>query len=358
MNQNTQSAFSCIYSPNVPELLKSLNISLAITTYQAGKVIFLSANSDNSMRQLPRDFERAMGMAIKDNKMAIAVKNELVVLSNAPSLAVNYPTKPNFYDSFWVPRASYYTGFVDIHDIDWDKNGKLWAVNTLFSSIDTIDDNYSFTPQWKPPFIKEYSSADFCHLNGMAMVNGMPKYVTMFGKTTTPKGWRDGVQTDGLIMDIETNEIVVDKLSMPHSPRWFDNNLYCLLSATGELIKVDIQHKTYEVITNLNGFVRGMAKCGDYVFIGLSKMRKTSSIFRDLPITKNEINCGVEIVHLPTGNRVGSISYLNSVEEIYDVQIVSNSIRPGILNNLNPIHKDALHTPSASFWAIKDGNKV
>jgi hypothetical protein len=34
--------FSCTYSPQIPELLQKLNCSLAITTYQAGKVIFIS----------------------------------------------------------------------------------------------------------------------------------------------------------------------------------------------------------------------------------------------------------------------------------------------------------------------------
>jgi uncharacterized protein (TIGR03032 family) len=343
--------FACTYSPNVPELLTQLNCSIAITTYQAGKLIFLSPQGVNAMRQLPRDFEKAMGLVISDNRMAIATKDEVVILANAPLLAKEYPVKPEFYDAFFVPRASYYTGAIDIHDLEWSKDGELWAVNTLFSCLVTINDVYSFQPQWKPPFIQSLESADFCHLNGMAMVNGKPRYVTMFGQTTTPKGWREAVETNGLIMDIDTNELVAHSLPMPHSPRWFDGQLYCLLSATGELIRVDTSTGKYDIVTRMKGFVRGMAKHGDYLFIGLSRLRQNASVFRDLPVAKDAVHCGIDIVHLPTGAIVGNIRYQQSVEEIYDVQVLAGSLQPGILNHTTAVHRSALHIPGAGFWA-------
>jgi uncharacterized protein (TIGR03032 family) len=348
---NPAPPFSCTYTPNVAELLIQLNCSLAITTYQAGKLIFLSPDGENAMRQLPRDFDKAMGLAVNKNRIALATKEEVVILANAPQLAIGYPVKPNFYDAFYVPRASYYTGSIDIHDMDWDKEGRLWAVNTLFSCLVTIDDAYSFQPRWMPPFIKSLESGDLCHLNGMALVEKMPKYVSMFGQTTTAKGWRNGVETNGLIMDIDNNEIVAHSLPMPHSPRWFNGQLYCLLSATGQLIKIDIATGKYDVITRLKGFVRGMAKQGDYLFIGLSKLRQNASTFRDLAISKDAIYCGVEIIHLPTGANVGNIRYQQSVEEIYDVQIMPDSLRPGILNHTTATHRLALHTSEAGFWA-------
>lgn len=352
--------FACTYTPNVAELLTQLGCSLVITTYQAGKLIFLSPEGPTAMRQLPRDFDKAMGLTIRDNRMALAIKDEVVVLANVPQLAINYPVKPNFYDAFFVPRATYHTGSVDIHDMDWDNQGRLWAVNTLFSCLATIDDTCSFTPQWMPPFIKTLESRDLCHLNGMAMVDGTPKYVSLFGQTNTPKGWRNGVETGGLIMDIDSNEVVAHSLPMPHSPRWFNGQLYCLLSATGELVRIDAGTGRYDVVTRLKGFVRGMAKRGDYLFIGLSKLRQNSSTFRDLAISKDAIYCGVEIVHLPTGANVGHIRYLQSVEEIYDVQVLPGSLRPGILNHTSATHRLALHTPGAVFWgepADVTGNK-
>ncbi|MEO8413986.1 MAG: TIGR03032 family protein [Ginsengibacter sp.] len=347
---NPPPPFTCTYTPNVPELLTQLNCSLAITTYQAGKLIFLSPDGLNAMRQLPRDFDKAMGLAIRNNRMALAIKEEIVVFSNVPQLAIDYPTKPNFYDAFFVPRASYYTGSVDIHDLDWDIDGNLWAVNTLFSCLVTIDDTCSFQPHWMPPFIKTLEAGDLCHLNGMAMVDRKPKYVSLFGQTNTTKGWRNGVETDGVIMDIESNEVVAQSLPMPHSPRWFNGQLYSLLSATGQLVRIDIATGKYDVVTQMKGFVRGMAKRRDYLFIGLSKLRQNASTFRDLAISKEAIYCGVEIIHLPTGANVGNIRYQQSVEEIYDVQVLPDFFRPGILNHTSAIHRLALHTTGAVFW--------
>lgn len=345
--------FSCTYTPNVAELLQQLGCTIAITTYQAGKLIFISSNGPNQLTQLPRDFRKAMGLAVDGRRMAIATYDEVVTLANAKGLARNYPPKPNTYDALYLPRAIYPVGMVDLHDMDWDKQGRLWAVNTRFSCLSIIDDHYSFRPAWKPPFIKTFEPTDLCHLNGMVMVDGAPKYVTMFGQTTTPKGWRPGVQTDGLIMEVPSGEIVAQNLPMPHSPRWINGELYCLLSATGELVKIDRYTGRYDVVTRLSGFVRGMAHIGDYVFVGMSKLRENASVFRDLPITKKAVYCGVEIIHLPTGNPVGHIRYAASVEELYDVQIV-NHLRPGILNHLTEQYKLALNTPDYDFWSVDE----
>ena len=172
--------FSCSYSPNIPELLLQLNCSIALSTYQAGKVIFLSPKDENSLVQLPRNFQKAMGINIKDGKMAVATKDEVLVLVNSPELAKFYPRNPSTYDAMFMPRAAYYTGALDIHDIAWGAGGELFAINTYFSSLIKIDDNYSFTPYWTPPFISALTSEDRCHLNGMAMHNGYPKYVCNF----------------------------------------------------------------------------------------------------------------------------------------------------------------------------------
>ncbi|MFK7932815.1 MAG: TIGR03032 family protein, partial [Saprospiraceae bacterium] len=324
--------------------------SIAISTFQAGKVILFSATDANNLQQLPRSFEKAMGMCVQDRRMAVATKNEVVVLADASGLAKNYAA-PSNYDALYLPRAVYYVGEVDIHDMAWGQQG-LYAVNTRFSCLSLINDQYSFLPIWKPPFITQFTPSDLCHLNGMALgSDGRPKYVTMLGSTTEPKGWRAGVLQDGLVMDVTCNEMVLNHLAMPHSPRLYDGDLYLLLSAKGEIIRANLTNNTYDVVTRLAGFVRGMARRGDYIFVGMSKLRKNASTFRDLPIAEEAIYCGVEIIHLPTGNVVGNIRYQASVEEIYDVQIVPDRTRPSILNHQTDEHKRALNTPQIDFWS-------
>lgn len=341
--------FSCTYSPNVPELLNGLNISLALSTYQAGKVIFLSALNNEKLIQLPRNFEKAMGVAVNGKKMAIASNDELTVLSNASELAQAYPPKPNTYDSLYLPRVTYHTGQLALHDTAWTKQG-LVSVNTNFSCLSAFDDNFSFNPIWQPHFISELHPEDRCHLNGMAVENGRVKYVSALGKSDTPGGWREGKMNGGILMDVAKNEIVIDGLPMPHSPRIYDGKLYALLSAVGELVEIDLVKGEYQTLVNIGSFARGMAKFGEYLFIGTSKLRHNTSSFKDLPIAGTSI-AGISIVYLPYKSIVGKIEYQTSAEEIYDVQVLPGIKRPNIISAKQDMHKQGIVSPQNNYWA-------
>lgn len=351
-NSSTQTPapFSCIYSPNFAEILTKLNCSLAVSTYQAAKLIIISPKNNQQLIQLPRTFPRVMGIAIDGDEMAVATKDEVIYLRNSPELANHYPKSPGVYDAMYIPRATYYTSFLDIHDLEFG-NGDIYGVNTSFSCIVKIDENYSFTPIWKPPFITELSSEDRCHLNGMAMQNGKPKYATAFNKGDTARSWKETLGEKGIIMDIDTNEIIAEGLEMPHSPRIFDNELYVLQSRNGAIAKVDVESGKLTEIIRLDYFIRGLDKIGDYLFVGFSSLRKNSSIFSKLNLGEKSPNAGIAIIHLPTGTQVAELKYLASVEEIYDVKIIKNFIRPNILNTINPDFRLGLSIPNTTYWA-------
>ncbi len=345
--------FSCTYSPQLPELLLHLNCTICITTYQAGKLVFLSAKDENSLVQLPRTFNKPMGIAedSEKDKLALACKDEVIVFRNSSSLATHYPKASNKYDALYMPRMSYHTGGLDIHDLNFGADKKLYAVNTLFSCIVNIDDDYNFTPYWTPKFIDKIVSEDRCHLNGMAMKDGKPKYATAFSQTNSFQGWRPTVTQTGTIFDVETDDIVIENLAMPHTPRIFNGELYTLLSATGELIKIDVEKGTYDVVTKIGGFVRGMSLHREYLFVGLSKLRKNSSTFAKLDFAKNANQAGIIVVHLPTGSIAGQVLYHTSVDEIYDVHVLGGKTRPNILNTITPDHKQGVMTPERTYWA-------
>jgi uncharacterized protein (TIGR03032 family) len=344
--------FSCSYTSNVPELLMKLGCSLAISTYQAGKVIFLSPKDENHLIQLPRTFEKPMGIALNEHpdKMAIACRDEIIVLANSPELAKTYPRKPDTYDALYLPRTTYHISPLDIHDLSWGQNG-LYAVNTLFSCIISIDENFNFTPYWTPPFISALASEDRCHLNGMVMADGKPKYATAFNRGDTMQSWRDGVATDGVLYDMDSNEVISANLRMPHSPRMFNNELYLLFSASGEIVKMDLNSGKYDVVAKLDGFVRGMAYYKGFLFVGLSKLRQNSSTFAKLDIAKKASYSGIAIIHLQTGSFYGEIKYTASVDEIYDLQILPGKVRPNILNTTQADYKLGLSIPGSTYWA-------
>ena len=304
------SPFHYTHSPTLPKLLWQLGCTLVFSTYQAGKVIFIRATSPETIEQHALDFPRPMGLAVSDQRIAVATREEVVVLTNTPAAEDTY-----------VQEKTYFSGEVDTHDLAWGKDG-LWAINTLLSSMALTDEHSDFESQWRPPFISDMAPEDRCHLNSMAMVDGRPEYVTAFGEVDTFEGWRENKVSGGIVMDVSSGEIVVEGLPMPHSPRVYDGKLYLLLSGTGELVCAEPETGGYEVVAQLPGFVRGMARCGDYLFVGLSKLRKTSSTFAALPISEDALFSGIVVVSLSEGRIVEHLRYETGVEEIYDVQVL------------------------------------
>jgi len=340
--------FNCSYSGQSMELLDRLGISLILSTYQAGKVIILSSDG-KKMYQLVRDFIRPMGIALKDQMMALAGALGVTVFRTDPRLAQTYPEKPDTYDAFYFPTTLFRTDYIDIHDIAFTNKG-LVGVNTSFSCLSRLDGQYSFYPIWQPPFIHELIPNDLCHLNGMAVdENANIRYVTAFGQTASREGWRENKLASGILIDVNTDEIVLNSLPMPHSPRIYRGEIYLLLSAAEALVKVDLEKRNYQVVAKTDGFIRGLSFKGDYAFIGVSKLRK-SHTFSDLAIADKEIQAGVVIVNIYTGEIIGEIKYETSVEELYDVHILDGYKRVNILNYQQSLRHRALITPFGCEW--------
>lgn len=351
MNQTMNyPAFYCHTDQGFLEALAKLNCALVLSSYQAHKVVVLSVGQDGRLKQLLRNFSHPMGIAVEGARLAIASENEVTVLANAPHLAASYPAKPDYYDGLYLPRATYYTGGLDIHDMAWGKAG-LWAVNTRFSCLSLInDDAYSFQANWLPHFIERLSPDDACHLNGLAMRDGEPAYVTALGQTHEAQGWRERKLDGGVLMDVASQEIICSDLSMPHSPRIYGEQLYLLNSAQGELCIVDTALGKAECIARLPGFARGLSRVGDYLFIGLSLLRHKKGAFQDLAIAQQEIFCGVLAFQLSTAQIIGQLRFMNSIEEIYDIQLLEDMRQPNLLNTQGEWYARGLSLPETGFW--------
>lgn len=322
--------------------------SLAVTTYQAGKVVLLGWNG-KQVSVLPRHFSRPMGMAVRGSQMALATSEELVLLADAPLLAHDY-LSPGTYDAVFFPRVAYYTGRLNLHDLAF-AGETLWAINTRFCCLATMSWQHNFVPQWKPQFISELAPEDRCHLNGMAIRDDRPRYVTALGTTDTPRGWVERKASGGVLIDIDTHEMLRVGLSMPHSPRFRDGKIWLLNSGMGELCVVDPEQRDYTAITSLPGYLRGLCFVGDYAVIGMSQIREKHT-FGGLPIQQKhkELLCGLSIVQLSTGKCVGQLVFTEGCHELYDVQFLPGLRRPSILNRRKPAAHQAYSTPEFAYW--------
>jgi uncharacterized protein (TIGR03032 family) len=297
-----------------------------------------------------------MGLAVSGSgaslRFAVATRDALHTFANAPTLAGTYPNQPDTYDALLVPRTTHYTGPLDLHDMGWDASGALIAVNTRFSCLCRVDGPHAFEPVWTPPFVTALDPTDRCHLNGLAFdAAGHASVVSALGATDTPRGWSDARLTGGLLIDVPTGETLATGLAMPHSPRLVDGRLFVLQSATGVLSEVDRASGTVTDVCNVGGFARGLARRGDYLVVGLSKIRGRST-FAGLPVSDRANKAGVALVHLPSGRIAGTIGFEASAEEIYDVAVLPEVVRPGLIGPDQDVRGRAIPVEGGGFWAF------
>jgi uncharacterized protein (TIGR03032 family) len=236
--------------------------------------------------------------------------------------------------------------------------GELWVVNTAFGCLCTLDDRHSFVPRWRPPFLTALAAEDRCHLNGLAMAPGergalAPRYVTALGETDTAQGWRPNKVTGGCLIDVASGQTVARGFAMPHSPRVHLNRVWLLHSGAGQLVQVDPARGQVETVTELPGYTRGLAMYDRFAFVGLSKIRE-SSTFGGMPIAarRPELKCGVGVVDLSTGRLVAHLEFVTGVEEIFDVQVVPGARCP-VLSGPYPTLDSA-----APIWTVPESAKA
>lgn len=310
-----------VHTTTMPELLGKAHASVLLSTYQSGKMITLrSMNGVLNTHFTP--MPRPMGIAVKaGGHLAVGTANEVWAYRDQQAVAAKL-APAGTYSSAYVLRHRHVTGDVAIHEMAHDAEGALWIVATKFSCLATLDDDHSFVPRWRPHFVTELSADDRCHLNGMALRDGRPRYVTAFSESDQPQGWRDTKAFGGLVIDVDSNEIVARGLCMPHSPRWHRDQLWVLESGRGALSRVDLATGRTEVIVTLPGFTRGMGFIGRYALIGLSQVRE--SVFTGIPLTQSTEprHSGLWIVDLETAAVAGFVRFDGLVQEVFDLQIV------------------------------------
>jgi uncharacterized protein (TIGR03032 family) len=379
-----------VHTSNFPEILAQAPASLLVTTYQAGKLVVLR-NDAGVLNTHFRNFAKPMGLAVSGARLAIGTSVAIEEYHNVPAVCPRLDAKATSeispapspsegatstsdpsrssaggspcaapdgeggeadtrfitpssqgegngkmllkHDACYLPRRSHTTGDVQIHEMAW-VGDELWFVNTAFSCLATRSDVNSFEPCWRPKFIDKLLPGDSCHLNGLAMRDGRIRYVTALGESNEPGGWRANKRNGGVLIDVDSRETIAHGLSMPHSPRWYRNQLWLLESGDGGIGTVDLNTGKYHAIAQLPGFTRGLAFLGPLAFIGLSQVRE-SAVFSGIPLVERaeERTCGVWVVHIDTGRTVAFVRFEDAVQEIFAVEALLGVRFPDLINH-------------------------
>jgi uncharacterized protein (TIGR03032 family) len=240
------------------------------------------------------------------------------------------------FDRQFVPRVGYTTGDIDVHDLAIDPTGRAVFISTLFSCLATLDDRLNFKSLWRPNFISKLAAEDRCHLNGLAMDNGQPRYVTACSKSDVADGWRAVRRDGGVVIDLTTDQIIASGFSMPHSPRLYRDKLWLLDSGHGQFGYIDRNTGKFEPVTFCPGYARGLAFAGDFAIVGLSRPRHEKT-FQGLPLDQElakrnaQATCGLQVIDLNTGDVVHWLKCEGVVDELYDVIALNGCARPALM---------------------------
>jgi uncharacterized protein (TIGR03032 family) len=345
------SPLKSVHTNTFAQILDQYRISLAVTTYQAGKLVLLRPEKLSAAVVVNthfRNFKKPMGFAFERGRFAIGTASEIWEFHDLPAVSqkLEVAEASRRCDAVFLPRRCNMTGDVQIHEMIWvpakepvagsptNNFSELWFVNTRFSCLTTRSDIYSFVPRWHPPFVTALAPEDRCHLNGIALRDGQVRYITALGDTDAPGGWRENKRAGGILMDIKSGEIITRGLSMPHSPRWHNGRLWLLNSGDGGIGTVDQRTGRYEEVCRLPGFTRGFDFVGPYAFIGLSQVRE-SAVFSGISIAEmpeKDRCCGVWVVDTRNGLISGFVKFTDGVQEIFAVHALAGLQWPDVLN--------------------------
>jgi uncharacterized protein (TIGR03032 family) len=318
-------------------------ISLAISSYQTGRVYLVGSDQQGRVSFFERIFERAMGIVGNAQRIYLGGLYQLWRFENV--LRANEVIHGQ-YDRCYVPRNAQTIGDLDIHELGICSNGKVVFVNTKYSCLAELSQTHSFKAIWKPKFISKLAPEDRCHLNGLAMVEGRPKYVTAVCRSDAVDGWRDRRHDGGVVIDIETDEIVCEGLSMPHSPRWANGKLWVLEAGSGHLGWVDFATRRFVPLAFFPGFLRGLSIVGNVAAVGLSKPRnqRFEGLRLDEELRKRDADpwCGVQIVSLANGDVLNWIRFEGDITEIFDISFLPNVRNPMMIGLRTPEIRDLI----------------
>jgi uncharacterized protein (TIGR03032 family) len=303
-------------------------VSLALTTYQAGRLFFIGRRPDGGLRAHERLVQQCQGLWTDGSSLWTSSKNILWRFENdlPPGMATEKGADRRF-----VPREGRVTGAIDIHDIavgdvGAGRMGPIF-VATAFNCLATVSDVASFRFLWRPPFISATAGEDRCHLNGLAMDGGSPTFVSAVSRSDVADGWRERRRDGGVIVDVASGEIVAAGLSMPHSPRLRGGRLWILNSGRGELGWIEPADGSFVPVAFCPGYARGLAFTGNYAVVGLSRPRRNQT-FEGLELDERLAaedaiaRCGLLVIDLHRGEVAHWLRFEHTIDELYDVAIL------------------------------------
>lgn len=322
--------------------LRAEGIAVAFTAFQTDELYLLGSSPDGQLVVDVQHFRKPTGLYFGDNTLLLGTLSHVYRLENIlrPGQRLD-----GVYSHCYVPRLGHFTGVVDTHDVALSRSGDVLFVATRYNCLAATSPVHSFRPVWRPPFIGAIVAEDICHLNGVALCDGLPAYATAASMTDRYDGWRDCLHTGGVVLDMRTDSLVCKGLSLPHSPRMIDDRLWVLNSGHGEVGWIDGTGQDagrFQAVARCPGFTRGLGLHGRFAFVGISRPRyddATDDVLSCFSADRDGTWCGLQVIDAGCGECVHWFRIDGAVREIYDVAVL-----PGVdcARTVSPLNDEGL----------------
>ncbi len=299
---------SSSYTDNLPKILELLNISIFLTSASMGKAIFIQGR-DKKLFTNFEDIDFAISSSNKDNNILISTLNEILLFNKN---RMNYELFKKIEFNERIPLL----------DINYSDN-KIWFANPKYSSIEYIKkDKIEF--YWKPPFINEITPTMQCGLSGLALRDNKPRYVTTLSKSTIANEWRYKDKFEGTLIDTQTDEILLDNLVLPYSPRFHQNRLFFCESGLGEVCEYDFKTKEKKTILKLPAYTHSITFFDSIMFIGYSKALFSQTKHFVPVLNFKESYSGFLLVNLKDNSIIAKLNFISEVLDIDSITILKD----------------------------------
>jgi uncharacterized protein (TIGR03032 family) len=310
-------------SPGFAGWLAETGLSLAVT---AGNTLYLiGLKADGTLSVVARQFGHcAAVMADGPDTLFLATRYQIWRLENALPPG---QLSDDGHDRLFLPQTAWTTGLVLVHGMGRDAAGRIVFVNGRFSCLATVSDRLNFDVVWVPPFVSALTPETRCLLTGVAVSGGGPLYATSASRSDSPDGWRACRGDGGVVMEVPSGEVVASNLTLPWSPVLAGERLWLTNGGAGEVGFVD-PGESFQAVTRVPGFARGMAIHDHFAVVGSSKPRRGET-FGGLPLEREASpKCGLFVVDLDSGRGQHWLLLEGGPLELQDVAILPATRSP------------------------------
>ncbi|WP_458071355.1 glycosyltransferase [Rhodanobacter sp. BL-MT-08] len=202
------------------------------------------------------------------------------------------------------------TAPLDLHDVLVHDCG-TYAVFTETNQVVKLGDDFKVEESWS--FGDE---PDCAHVNCIAMYEGR-LVCSLFGAFTTHRGYKHQTRKSGRVVDVKTGEVLIDRLSQPHSLVVAGDRLWLCSSEDCSVQCYDEHFQRLREVT-LPGYTRGLAVGAHLIYVGLSRSRNLKS--------GEAGEFGSAVVALLDRESLNVIGYMPIPwNEIYDIKIAPSA---------------------------------